>query len=77
MNEKDFQWFVDNRSELYSVYGDSYLAIKNKTVLGSYDSFATGVRTTIKTETAGTFIVQHCTADDSGYVGYIASMNFM
>lgn len=77
MNKNDFQWFVDNWAELYAKYGDSYIAIKNKTVLGSYDSFASGVRTTIKTETAGTFIVQHCTADDSGYVGHISSMNFM
>lgn len=77
MQDMDYQWFLDNYDELYQKYGDSYIAIKNQKVLGVYTSFAQGVLTTQKTEEPGTYIVQHCNGNESGYTGYIASMNFM
>ena len=33
MQDFDFNWFKEHLSELYKQYGDSYLAIKNKTVI--------------------------------------------
>lgn len=72
----DFKWFKENRRSLFLQYGDTYLAIKNQTVIGSFSSYAEGVRTISKIEPLGTFIVQHCTHDESGYTNHIYSMNY-
>ena len=76
MNE-DYKWFVDNYDELCRKYGDSFLSIKNKSVLCSYSSYADAVRETRKTEKPGTFIVQECLSSGDVPKCYIASMNFM
>lgn len=67
----DFNWFVENRERLYGEYGDSYIAIKNMTVIGVYSSYSDGVNEVSKTEELGTFIVQHCTADESGHTKHL------
>ena len=72
MQDLDYKWFLENLQNLYKQYGDAYIAIKNKTVLGSYSSYAEGVKTTSKTEPLGTFIVQQCGADESAFTAYIS-----
>ena len=76
MQSSDFKWFCDHYDELFTTFGRSFLAIKDKSVIGRYDSFADGVRETAKTEPMGTFIVQECTESTEAYHLYIASMNF-
>ena len=76
MND-DFTWFVENIQELFSKYGEKYLAIKNKQIIGVYNTYAEGVNETKKIEALGTFIIQKCGADESAYTNYISSMNFM
>lgn len=73
MREDDFKWFIDNYNELYQQYGHSYLAIKNKTVLGSYKTVVDAVNETSESEEPGTFIVQECNGKESGYTNYISS----
>lgn len=73
MQASDFQWFLEHYSDLHDKYGDSYLAIKNKTVLGSYSSYADAVSSTSKVEQIGTFIVQFCNGVESAYTSHIAS----
>ena len=75
--QEDYKWFLDNYTDLYQKYGDVYLAIKNKTVIGVYQTYAEGVKGSSRTEGIGTFIIQKCGKDDSSYTNYIASMNFM
>lgn len=75
--DKDFEWFLRNYSELFKQYGKKYLVIKNATVLGTYDTPGEAVRKTSQTEELGTFIVQFCNGDESGYTNHITSMNFM
>ena len=76
MQEADYNWFLENYDELYKQYGDTYLAIKGKAVLGSYRSYAEGVLSTVREEPIGSFIVQRCGRDESAYTNYISSMNF-
>lgn len=76
LQDKDFEWFLQNYSELFKKYGRKYIVIKNCEVLGIYDSPAIAVNETTKREKLGTFIVQLCNGDESGYTNYIASMNF-
>ena len=74
---QDFKWFKENYEKLSQQYGTSYVVVKNKKILGAYPTYADGVHETEKSEPLGTFIVQHCNGDESGYTGYIASTNFM
>lgn len=76
MQNADFNWFVENHKDFYNKYGASFLAIKNKTILGVYDSFASAVKETSIVEELGTFIVQECDPDESSYTCYIAPIIF-
>lgn len=75
MQDKDFKWFILNYADLFKRYGKKYLAIKNAEVLGAYDNIREAMDNT--NEPPGTFIIQLCNGDESGYTNYIASMNFM
>ena len=61
----DYRWFIENLADLYRQYGSSYIAIKDKTVLGAYGSYAEGVKEILRTEAKGSFIVQKCAPDES------------
>lgn len=71
MQNSDFEWFVQNILKLYKLYGNKYIAIKNKTVLGVYDSYSEGIEQTRTTEELGTFIVQELGSDESVYTAYL------
>lgn len=73
MREQDFNWFVENYMNLYDEYGHKFIVIKNKSVLGVYNDVAEAVKITSETEELGSFIVQECNGDESGYTNYIAS----
>ena len=77
MQADDFQWFLDNYMRLYEQYGTSYLTIKDKRILGAYNSYADASEETMKTEARGTYIIQLCNGKESGYTGRIASAYFM
>lgn len=77
MQKRDYAWFLENYSDLFGKYGSAYLVIKNETVIGTYSSYAEGVKETSKTEPLGSFIVQKCDGSESAYTNYISSMNFI
>ena len=64
---EDFAWFKELYTDFQKKYGESFIAIKNKKILGVYDSYGNGVRETVKTEELGTFIVQECSPDYNVY----------
>lgn len=68
---EDFEWFEEHYEEFQKEYGDAFLAIKNKKVIGVYESYGQGVRETQKTEELGTFIVQECSKTGKPYVIYV------
>lgn len=76
MQDSDYEWFKKHCFEFFNEFGEKYIAIKNKTILGIYDTYADGVLSTKKAEPLGTFIVQKCGPDESAYTVYISSMNF-
>lgn len=77
LQHSDYEWFLANYDDLFKKYGVSYLAIKNKQVLGKYSSYAEGVHETEKTEPLGSFIVQFCNGNESGFTNRISSMFVM
>ncbi len=73
---EDFKWFKENYADFQKKYGNAFLAIKNKKIIGVYLTYAEGVHETMKTEELGTFIVQECNQTCDAYNCCIASMNF-
>jgi hypothetical protein len=70
---KDFDFFLNNYNELYNKYGHKFIAVKNQNVLGSYDTEIEAINDIEKQYPLGSFIVQECNGDESGYTNYISS----
>lgn len=64
---KDFTWFIENYKEFQEKYGNCFIAIKDKKVLGTYSSLLEGIHETSKEYEIGTFIVQECAVDHEAY----------
>jgi len=60
---KDYDYFINNLSDLYAQYGHCFLAIKNQKVVGVFDEFKNAYYEMVKTEELGTFIIQECVDD--------------
>lgn len=69
----DFDYFIENYKDFYQKYGHKYIAIKNKTVIGVFDTESQAIGEISKKYPLGTFIVQECNGDESGYTNYISS----
>lgn len=69
----DFQFFIEHYNELYEKYGHKFIAIKEHKILGVYDDAVSAINITSKEYPLGTFIVQECNGDESGYTNYISS----
>ena len=65
--KQDFDYFVANYQKLFKEYGHKFLAIKDKKILGSYNSIPEALEDLSKTYEVGTYIIQECTGDDSAY----------
>jgi len=57
---KLYKWFTENIEDLYKKYGQKFLVIKDKTIIGDYETFQEAFRETMKIEKIGTFIIQEC-----------------
>ena len=68
MRKQDFNWFLNNYDKLYEKYGHKFLVIKDKQILGSYDSMREAVDNT--NEVVGTYIVQECNGNESAYTTF-------
>lgn len=74
--KEDFDWYVKNLKHLYEKYGDTFLVIKNKKIIGTFDNYLDAINKTSEKEKIGSFIVQRCGKDESVYTNYISSFNF-
>ena len=71
--KNDFQWFLANYNDLYKQYGHKIIVIQNQTILGIYEDKNSAIDITTETHKLGTFIVQECNGEESGYTNYITS----
>lgn len=74
---ENFKWFKEHYTEFQNKYGNSFLAIKDKQIIGVYNTYAEGVIKTSETEELGTFIIQECNKEYNAYQCHISSMNFI
>lgn len=66
--EKEFKYYVDNKSKLVGQYKNKFLVIRNETVQNSFDNIDQALSWASEKFGLGTFIVQHCTEGDEGHV---------
>ena len=71
--QTDFYFFIAHYSEFYEKYGHKFIAIQNQTVLGVFDDEINAIQETSQKYPLGSFIVQECNGDESGYTNYISS----
>lgn len=69
----DFKWFIDNYKKLYEKYGRKILVIQKKKIIGVFDDKNTAIDTIAQKHELGSFIVQECNGNESGYTNYITS----
>lgn len=69
----DFDFFLDNYNNFYKEYGHKFIAIKNKKILGIFDSEIEAIHKISRDYPIGSFIVQECNGNESGYTNYISS----
>ena len=65
--EKEFRYYVAHQADLLKKYKGKFLAIKDDTVLGAYDTEIEAVEETSKQHPVGTFLVQKCEPGTDNY----------
>lgn len=75
--KSDFKYFIKNYDRLYSLYGVSVLAIRNKHVLGSFNSEVEALNVIGAHYPIGDFIVQRCDGTESAYTDFISSWGLL
>ncbi|MHB8174333.1 MAG: hypothetical protein ACYDFU_07745 [Nitrospirota bacterium] len=65
--EEEFQYFLDNQSDLVKRFGGKFVVIVGREVVGAYDSEVEAIKETIKQHALGTFLVQKCEPGEEGY----------
>jgi hypothetical protein len=61
--DRDFEYFLENMEDFFTIYGQRFIAIKNLHVLGAYNTFNEALKATLEKEEMGTFIIQECFDD--------------
>ena len=70
---QDFEFFLEKYQEIYQKYGECFVVIKNKKILGVFHTEKEAIDITSSEFEFGEFIVQKCNGDETGYTNYITS----
>ena len=71
--KSDFDFFLKNYYEFYERYGNCYIAIRFKKILGVYRCNQEAINILSNQYELGEYIVQECNGNESGYTNYIFS----
>jgi hypothetical protein len=58
--DKEFKYYLANQKKLTEKYYGRYIVIKNKKVLGDFDSEQEALEVVSEKHEVGTFLIQHC-----------------
>ena len=67
MLEKEFQYFVDNQTDLFKQFPDQYLVIKNQKIIAVYDNKIDAYFETQQEHELGSFLIQFCSLDQESF----------
>lgn len=68
--KNDYDYFLKEFKNLYKIYPNKYLIVKDKKIEGAFNSFEDAFNAAIKKFKVGTFLIQKCSEDE------IKSQNF-
>ena len=71
--EKNFKYFLEHYDDIFKQYGPCFVVLKNQSVLAIYESFLEAYHKTLETEELGSFSIQECNGEESGYTSYMAA----
>lgn len=75
MCDLNYNYFLSHLDELCKKYDGKFLAIKDETVIGIYNSFDEAFCETEKNEKLGTFLIQYCSKDQDALANNFYSNN--
>ena len=67
MLDEEFKYFRNNQKDIYSKFPDQYVVIKDFEVKSAANSFEEALSQATDKFEIGTFLIQLCTKDESGY----------
>lgn len=65
--EKEFKYYLGNQEELVKKYKGKFVVIKNKKVIGVYETEQEAINESKKKHKLGTFLVQQCMPGSDNY----------
>jgi len=65
--EKEFKYYLEHQSELVKKYNGKFIVIKNREVIGAFDSELEAIEKTAEKHELGTFLVQKCEPGSESY----------
>ena len=68
MLNDEFQFYLDNQTNLAKEYDGKYLVIKGQEVIGVYCDDRSALQETQKTEKLGSFLIQKCSSDPDSVI---------
>ncbi len=63
----DFHWYIEHQNELLEKYDGKCLVIRNRSILGSYDSEDAALEAALQRHPFGEFMIQPCSAGAEAY----------
>lgn len=67
MLKQEFQYYIDNQNELVKKYRGKFIVIKDKQVIGVYDTEIEAYTESVKAHELGTFLIQECQPGEENY----------
>ena len=65
--DKEFRFYLTNQNDMVAKYDGKVVVIKNREVLGAYDSELAAYTETIKHHEEGTFLIQRVSEGEEAY----------
>lgn len=76
MLEKEYQYYIDHKTELVEKYDGKFLIIKDENVIGVFDSEMEAYSQAAKEFEVGTFLIQQAIADTDENKIYFSRVTF-
>jgi len=67
MLKQEFEYFLEHQEEFAKKYNGKFIVIKNRQIIGIYNSEIEAVEESCKTEEMGTFLIQKCEPGDASF----------
>lgn len=65
--EKEFKYYLEHQKELVKKYNGKFVVIKNREVIGVFDTELEAIEKTAEKHELGTFLVQKCEPGSESY----------